>query len=81
MPTDDDRVFDLATAAAALREECVFTRAMVSYARRAIRGQRISRRLRRVLADVERAAERAQAHARLLDEMIAIAQAPPAGRA
>jgi len=71
---DHRSVVDLRTLAAELREEAVFTLATVQWARRAMRGRKVPRDIRRAMAHAEHAAERAREQARALDELLTAAR-------
>lgn len=68
-------VVDLRTLASDLREEAVFTLATVQFARRAMRGRKVPRDIRRAMANAERAAQRAREQARQLDDLLAVRDA------
>lgn len=77
----EDRVYDIPTAARALRDEAVVALAAIECAERAAKGRHLPASLRRAIGLAKHAAEVASRHARRLDDMIAVVTRPGAGEA
>lgn len=69
----DDRILDLPAIAAEVREEALITLAFVQLVRGALRGVRVPAKVRKLLAQAERAAHEAREHARRLDAALTVA--------
>lgn len=72
-PGDAPTVVDLRVVARSVREETVYTFALISFARRILRGRKVPRDIRRALAAAERAAQVAREEAQRLDEIAHVA--------
>lgn len=66
-------ILDLPAIAAEVREEALITLALVQLVRGALRGVKVPPKVRKLLAQAERAAHEAREHARRLDAALTVA--------